>query len=86
LPAEWRERLAHKKDVAILEVPRLRSNALCGAVLPPEALKCRFVLKPSKGLAAGNHTIAIRQFENGVQVGGITWMLRPAKKKGRAKE
>ncbi len=86
LPAEWRERLAHKKDVAILEVPRLRSNALCGALLAPEALKCRFVLKPSKGLAAGNHTIAIRQFENGVQVGGITWMLRPAKKKGRAKE
>jgi serine protease len=83
LPAMWRERLTFRKDRAILEVPRLRSNALCGALLPPEALQCRFILKPSKRLAAGNHTIAIRQFEAGVQVGGVTWMLRPAKKKGK---
>lgn len=79
----WRERLTFRKDRAILEVPRLRSNALCGALLPPEALPCRFFLRPSKRLAAGNHTIAIRQFEAGVQLGGVTWMLRPVKKKGK---
>ena len=85
LPAVWRERITHRKNAAILDVPRLRSNALCGVVLPPEALKCRFLLKPSKGLGAGSHTIAIRQYEDGLQVGGITWMLRPVAKKGKRK-
>ena len=62
----------------MLEVPRLRSNAFCDVRLTAAvAHKCRFILKPSKGLAAGLHTIAIRQFEQGIQVGGITWALRP---------
>lgn len=82
MPAVWRERIKHNKERAILEVPRLRSNPLCGVRLPGAAnLPCRFVLQQSKGLKAGNHTIAIRQFEKNVQVGAITWMLRPKPKK-----
>lgn len=82
LPRIWQEAVKMEGKHAVLEVPRLRSNGLCGIRLPAAAaLKCRFVLKPSKGLAAGRHTIAIRQFDEGLQVGGITWALRPKRKR-----
>lgn len=83
-PAAWRERIIREDGKAVLEVPRLRGNALCGVqIAGAAAYKCRFVLKPSKGLAAGMHTIAVRQFEQGIQVGGITWALRPKRKAKR---
>lgn len=82
LPKAWQERVIKKgKNKAALEVPRLRSNAFCGIRLSMAAAHhCRFILKPSKGLAGGLHTISVQQFEQGVQVGGITWALRPARK------
>ena len=85
LPTIWQERITSKgRDTAVLEVPRLRSNAFCDVRLTAAAVhKCRFILKPSKGLATGLHTIAVRQFEQGIQVGGVTWALRPKRKTGR---
>jgi hypothetical protein len=85
LPTVWQERISIKdKRKAVLEVPRLRSNAFCGVrIAAAAAHKCRFMLKPSKGLAAGLHTIAVRQFEQGMQVGGVTWALRPKRKEKR---
>ena len=81
LPSMWRELLAppgNGQDLFLLEVPRIRSNALCGVGLHADAAhECTFILQPSKRLADGLHTIAIRQFDEGVQVGGITWALRP---------
>jgi serine protease len=41
------------------------------------AHECRFLVEPEEGLAAGVHTIAMRQFAEGIQVGGITWALQP---------
>lgn len=75
----WRELLAPAtKGMFLLEVPRIRSNALCGVRLHAGAAhECRFILQPSKRLADGLHTIAIRQFDENLQVGGITWALRP---------
>jgi len=77
----WRELLAppgNGQDLFLLEVPRIRSNALCGVGLHADAAhECTFTLQPSKRLADGLHTIAIRQFDEGLQVGGITWALRP---------
>lgn len=88
LPAGWQERIVSRgKDKAVLEIPRLRSNAFCGVRLPAAAaLRCRFVLQPSKGLSAGQHTITVRQFEKGFQLGGITWALRPQSKKQEARK
>jgi hypothetical protein len=65
--------------------PRLRSNALCGVRLPADvAYWCRFVVRPSRGLAAGVHTVGgIRQFDGDLQVGGVTWALRPRADAGR---
>lgn len=85
LPANWQERIVSKsKNKVVLEVPRLRSNALCGVRLTAAAAhKCRFILKPTKGLAAGTHTISVRQYEQGMQVGGVTWALRPKRKEKR---
>ncbi len=85
LPRVWRERFTSKgKKKAVLEVPRLRSNAFCDVrITAAAAHKCRFIFKPSKGLAAGLHTIAVRQFEQGIQVGGVTWALRPKRKEKR---
>jgi hypothetical protein len=84
LPMAWRERIRMNKDRAVLEVPRLRSNAFCGVRLTAAAAhKCRFILQPSKGLAGGLHTIAVRQYEQGIQVGGVTWALRPKSKRKR---
>jgi hypothetical protein len=82
LPVLWQEKLGNMdRNKAVLEIPRLRSNAFCNMRLPlAAALRCRFVLQPSKGLAAGLHTIAVRQFEQGIQVGGITWALRTNRK------
>ena len=79
LPAAWRELAAQSRDGDLtIEVPRLGSNALCGVRLHADAAhECRFVLLPSKGLAQGTHTIAIRQFDADLQVGGVTWALRP---------
>jgi hypothetical protein len=79
LPPHWREQ-AHPRGerYLALDVPRLRSNPMCGVRLHAGAAhRCRFVLQPSKGLAAGLHTVEIRQFDEGLQVGGITWALRP---------
>lgn len=78
LPGRWRERLSMtKRGVAVLELPRLRGNAFCGVPLHAGAAhKCRFVLRPSKGMANGLHTIEIRQFDGELQVGGVTWALR----------
>jgi hypothetical protein len=59
------------KEHLVLKVPRLRSNAFCGVRLHPGAAhECRFVLQPSKGMVAGLHTVEIRQFDDGLQVGG----------------
>jgi hypothetical protein len=82
LPVLWQEKLGNMdRNKAVLEIPRLRSNAFCNMHLPlAAALRCRFILQPSKGLAAGLHTIAVRQFEQGIQVGGITWALRANRK------
>ncbi len=79
LPATWLERAERtRKGGLSVEVPRLRSNPLCGVRLHADAAhECRFVLHPSKGLALGTHTIAIRQFDDDLQVGGVTWALRP---------
>jgi subtilisin family serine protease len=79
LPSMWRELLMRDRNGQfVLDVPRIRSNALCGLRLHADAAhECRFVLQPSMRLADGIHTIAIRQFDDGLQVGGITWALRP---------
>ncbi len=79
LPATWLERAERTRNGGLsVEVPRLRSNPLCGVRLHADAAhECRFVLHPSKGLALGTHTIAIRQFDDDLQVGGVTWALRP---------
>ncbi|MEA2181733.1 MAG: hypothetical protein QOF69_918 [Solirubrobacteraceae bacterium] len=79
LPAHWRERVrpGGNEDM-VLEVPRLRRNAICGVRLHADALhKCRFVVRPSKGMAAGLSTVEIRQFDGDLQVGGVKWGLRP---------
>jgi hypothetical protein len=78
LPAEWRELVGPGgEEHLMLEVPRLRSNAFCGVRLHAGAAhECRFVLRPSKGMAAGLHTVEIRQFDDELQVGGIAWALR----------
>jgi hypothetical protein len=85
LPAAWQERITLiDRNKAILEVPRLRSNPFCNVRLATAAAhKCRFILNPSRGLAAGLHTIAVRQFDQGTQVGGITWALRPKRVENR---
>ena len=82
LPTVWQERITSKgKNKAILEIPRLRSNAFCDVrIAAAAAHKCQFILKPSKGLATGIHTIAVRQFEQGMQVGGVKWALCPKRK------
>jgi serine protease len=81
LPSMWRELLVptrKERGMFQLEVPRIRSNAVCGVRLHGDAAhECRFILQPSKQLADGLHTIAIRQFDDGLQVGAITWALRP---------
>jgi serine protease len=79
LPDHWRERLSITgRGLAVLELPRLRGNAFCGVALHAGAAHgCRFVLRPSKGMANGLHTIEIRQFDGPLQVGGVTWALRP---------
>ncbi len=79
LPGQWRDLVrAGRNGGYVLEVPRLRSNALCQVRLHAGAAhQCRFVLQPSKGLAAGLHIVEIRQFDGDTQVGGITWALRP---------
>ena len=73
-----------KDGRARLEIPRLRGNELCGVRLRAGAAhECRFVLQPTKSLASGVHTIAIRQYDGAIQVGGVTWALRPAKRARR---
>jgi hypothetical protein len=79
LPAHWRERVrpGGNEDM-VLAIPRLRRNAICGVRLHADALhKCRFVVRPSKGMAAGLSTVEIRQFDGDLQVGGVKWGLRP---------
>ena len=78
LPGEWRERLVEGRRGRVqLELPRLRANAFCAIALHAGvAHRCRFVLRPSKGMANGLHTIEIRQFDGDLQVGGVTWALR----------
>jgi len=85
LPAQWRELVRPgEKEQLLLEVPRLRSNAFCGVRLHAAAAHaCRFVLLSGKGLAAGLHTVAIRQYYEGQPVGGVTWALRPARRRRR---
>jgi len=87
LPGRWRELVeAGEKGRALLPVPRLRLNEFCGVSLfAGAAHECRFVVQPSKSLAAGLHTIAIRQYDGPIQVGGVTWALRPTKRGGNAR-
>lgn len=79
LPGQWRERVRRGgEEEMVLEVPRLRSNAMCGVRLHADALhESRFVVRPSKGMAAGLSTVEIRQFDGDLQVGGVKWALRP---------
>ena len=82
LPSQWREIVRRTdNEHLVLEVPRLRSNAFCGVRLHAGAAhECRFVVAPSKGMAAGLHTVEIRQFDEDLQVGGVAWALRPARR------
>ena len=79
LPAQWRERLRRDGDeLLLLDIPRLRSNAFCGVRMHADAAhECRFIVRPSRGMAAGKHTIEVRQFAADLQVGGVGWVLRP---------
>ena len=81
-PRQWQELIEWTKDGdALLEVPRLRANQFCGLALHAGAAhECRFIVEPTKSLAHGLHTIAIRQFDGPIQVGGVTWALRSAKR------
>lgn len=87
LPGAWRELLRPgERDDLALDVPRLRGSALCGVRLHAGAAHaCRFILAPGKGLARGTHTVAVRQFFEGLEVGRVTWALRPAKRSRRRK-
>lgn len=74
----WRSKRGEDRSVG-LRLPRLRSLPLCGVHLGPnDRFATRLVVRPSGALAAGLHTIAVRQFYGDLEVGRITWALRPA--------
>jgi hypothetical protein len=85
LPPRWRDLLrTGRHDDDTVELPRLRSNALCGVRLPADTAHwCRFVVRPSRSLAAGVHTVGIRQFDGDLQWAAVTWALRPRADAGR---
>lgn len=79
LPAEWRDRptRARRSGRTSIEVPR-HGATLAGVRLPAGVMhRCRLLLEPSAGLAAGLHSVSVRQFFDGSPIGGITWTLRP---------
>ncbi len=61
-----------------LKLPKLRCFQFNSVMLPAKArLSCKFILKGSKSLKKGTHYFGIHQLYNGVEVGGITWALKP---------
>jgi hypothetical protein len=84
LPPRWRDLLRPgRHDDYVVELPSLRSNALCGAgcrgrrALVP--VRCPALPGPGReGPRRGNS-----QFDGDLQVGGVTWALRPRADAGR---
>ena len=79
MPAEFRRDFLARDDTpGTLRLPSRRALNTRGVILPAEArYPSRFVLRPARGLMLGTHRLSIRQLWNGLEVGRITWALRP---------
>ncbi len=70
-----------KRKLAKLLLPRLRSVPLCSIRLGRSArLRCRFLVRGSKGLKNGWHSISIRQISEREEVGRVTWAIKSGEK------
>ncbi|HEY9046074.1 MAG TPA: S8 family serine peptidase, partial [Ohtaekwangia sp.] len=79
-------KIDRKKQVARVLLPHLRKIKLCNMVLPKGAkFKCQFVVSGGKGYEHGMHHIAIGQSYGNLQVGRITWALKPKSKKDKTR-
>jgi serine protease len=78
LPSDLRASAKLTTKYGTIALPRTPTIRLRDVLLRAGARHAsRFVVNPGPGLAAGMHRIAIRQVWEGVEVGGITWALRP---------
>jgi hypothetical protein len=79
----FREVKINKKTQLVTALlPRIRSLPLCNVRLNRSSRhKCRLIIQGSKSLSKGSHSVAIRQIFEGLEVGRVTWVLRPHAKK-----
>lgn len=79
-------KIDRKKLVVKVLLPHLRRIRLCNLLLPKGAkYKCRFIVSGREGFENGVHQIAIRQIFEKLEVGRITWAIRPKQYKREKK-
>lgn len=70
-------RIDSRRHVATVRLPAVPRLPL-GHVRLPRAARypCRLLVRAAEGLGEGWHTVAIRQFFEGLEVGRVTWAVR----------
>jgi hypothetical protein len=86
LPPDWRHRAGDARTDGRHRLPLPRTGATIQEIRLPAGVRhsVRLLLEPSADLDAGLHTVTLRQFSDGRQIGSVTWVLRPAARDLRA--